>query len=54
MALEMPLDADSLGMSEGQMKKKKKNILCLNTMQLSIYPPNKTIFSGTESVEASL
>ena len=31
-------------------KKKKKN--CLNTVQLSSYPPNKTIFLGTHSVGA--
>ena len=28
--------------------KNKQNILCLNTVQLSTYPPNKTIFLGTE------
>ena len=30
----------------------KTNILCLNTVQLSTYPPNKTIFLGTELVGA--
>ena len=34
-------------MSEGRMKN-KQNILCLTTVQLSTYPPNKTIFLGTE------
>ena len=28
----------------------KQNILCLNTVQLSTYPPNKTIFLGTQLV----
>ena len=32
--------------------KNKQNILCLNTVQLSTYPPNKIIFLGTELVGA--
>ena len=34
--------------------KNKQNILCFNTVQLSTYPPNKTIFLGTELVGAEL
>ena len=34
---------------EGRMKN-KQNILCLNTMQLSTYPPNKTMILGTQLV----
>ena len=30
--------------------KNKQNILCLNTVQLSTYPPNKTIILRTELV----